>query len=622
MALVALVPPTLLAFNLPPSATFLNQAAALIGWGAFLALLASALAAEPLRQVVRSPGLGALLGAFGLLAAAAAASPFWTGLPWSLAGSSIGMIAAAGLTALVAASLQRQGHGPAAFRAFCIGLVVAGVFSSVIGIVQVLAPGATDGNWIARSVLEGRAVGNLRQPNHLSSLLLWSLIAAVWLGEARVLGRVASAALVLLFLFVTVLSASRTGALGALLLAVWGVADRRLARGTRTLLMLMPIFYIVAWTGTTAWAHYSSHVFGGETRFNGAGDVSSSRFGIWGNTLALIGAHPWLGVGFGEFNLAWTLTPFPGRPVAFFDHTHNLPLQFAVELGLPLAALVLGLLGVALWQSGARARAAGAAALGADPADAATRRLVRAAFVMVLMICLHSLVEYPLWYAYFLLPASFAFGLTLADAPVAAGVAAAAAAAGPAPAGLGSNAGFAAARTAGSGMAAETAPAGAALAAPRTSRPLLIAALLLLGGGFFSLYDYARVVVIFAPADDAAPLPQRIDAGRRSWFFAHHGDYAAATTVQHPSKVMAAFRRAPHYLLDARLLMAWATALNEAGDSDRARYVAARLKEFRSPQAGAFFEVCELPPPPGEPLPFQCLAPERALTYDDFRGVR
>ena len=37
----------------------------------------------------------------------------------------------------------------------------------------------------------------------------------------------------------------------------------------------------------------------------------------------------------------------------------------------------------------------------------------RAALVMVLMISLHSLLEYPLWYAYFLLPAAFAFGLCL-----------------------------------------------------------------------------------------------------------------------------------------------------------------------------------------------------------------
>ena len=66
------------------------------------------------------------------------------------------------------------------------------------------------------------------------------------------------------------------------------------------------------------------------------------RFDIWSNALALIASHPWLGVGFGDFNFAWTLTPFPGRPTEFFDHTHNLILNFAVEMGVPLATLVLG----------------------------------------------------------------------------------------------------------------------------------------------------------------------------------------------------------------------------------------------------------------------------------------
>ena len=34
---------------------------------------------------------------------------------------------------------------------------------------------------------------------------------------------------------------------------------------------------------------------------------------------------------------------------------------------------------------------------------------------MVLMVTLHSLLEYPLWYSYFLLPTAFAFGLCLAE---------------------------------------------------------------------------------------------------------------------------------------------------------------------------------------------------------------
>ena len=56
----------------------------------------------------------------------------------------------------------------------------------------------------------------------------------------------------------------------------------------------------------------------------------------------MIAREPLAGVGFGEFNLAWTLTEFPHRPTAFFDHTHNLPLHLMVELGIPLGLLVFG----------------------------------------------------------------------------------------------------------------------------------------------------------------------------------------------------------------------------------------------------------------------------------------
>jgi hypothetical protein len=80
---------------------------------------------------------------------------------------------------------------------------------------------------------------------------------------------------------------------------------------------------------------------------------------------------------------------------------------------------------------------------------------------------------------------------------------------------------------------------------------------------------------------------------------------------------------APHYLLDARLMMAWAKALHDAGDDPRARHVAQRLKEFRNPQAQEFFEPCEPAAvaalPAGTAPPFQCLASDTALDYRDFR---
>ena len=85
----------------------------------------------------------------------------------------------------------------------------------------------------------------------------------------------------------------------------------------------------------------------------------------------MIRQQPWLGVGWGEFNFAWTLTPFPHRPTAFFDHTHDLPLQLVVELGVPLALLVLGcmLVGAGRWAMRARLDARRA-----PPATARARR--------------------------------------------------------------------------------------------------------------------------------------------------------------------------------------------------------------------------------------------------------
>jgi len=572
----AVVLPALIAYNLPPSATFFNQAAALLGWGAFLLLLAIELAPGAARA--KGPSLW-MAGALGLLALSALTSPWLAKLPWALALSNTGTILAALLAVLVAKAVVDAGLGEEAFEAFCIGLAVAGLASALIGIVQVYAPGWTDGQWVAHTSIVGRAVGNLRQPNHLSSLLLWSIVAVVWLGERRARAGTAAFGVAVVLLFGVVLSGSRTGTLGTLMLAAWGALDRRLSRRTRIALILAPLAYAAFWAGALEYAHQTQQVFGGEERFAGGHDISSSRFGIWSNTLALIRAHPWGGVGFGEFNFAWTLTPFPGRPVAFFDHTHNLVLQFAVELGLPLAALLLALLGACLFAAIRNAVAAGRTTAGDIHAP-----FQRAALVMVLMVVVHSMLEYPLWYSYFLLPASFALGLCL-------------------------------------GVPGTSRPEPAIAAGFNThpTRPLVIASMFLVLGATLAFYDYMRVVVIFAPPAKATSLDERIAAGRRSWFFAHHADYAAATTAAHPSEAMSAFERAPHFLLDARLMMAWATALDEAGDADRARYIAARLKEFHNEQAEAFFAVCNEPPKVDAKRPFQCEPPVKSYTYLDFR---
>jgi hypothetical protein len=495
-------------------------------------------------------------------------------LPSSLALSALGLLAAAALLVAAGAGARRGAGAETVFVAFCWAWVVAGAFNVLVALVQVFWPELPDGEWIAASGIPGRAVGNLRQPNHLSSLLLWSTIAALALAELGRLARAVAFGLAAAFVFGVVLTASRTGLLSVLLLALWGVLDRRLSRPGRWLLWAAPLIYALSWVALAQWAEVSSHAFGGSQRL-AEGDISSSRFGIWANTLELIRREPWLGVGFGEFNLAWTLTPFPGRPTAFFDHTHNLPLQFAVELGLPLAALVMGLL---LWALAGGLRRAWSA-----PGPLGSGQ--RAAMLMVLMIGLHSLLEYPLWYSYFLLPAAWAWGFALGR---------------------------------------EGGPVGATVAPP--SRALGWGAAALAAGALLSVADYVRVAVIFAAPEGAAPLEQRIEAGRRSLFFAHHADYAAVTSGVKAPEPERAFASTTHYLLDTRLMIAWADWLQQRGDGERARHLAARLREFRKADAQEFFAPCAVSPVPSAgpaaaaaTVPdYPCRPPTRTPSWREF----
>jgi hypothetical protein len=176
-----------------------------------------------------------------------------------------------------------------------------------------------------------------------------------------------------------------------------------------------------------------------------------------------------------------------------------------------------------------------------------------------------------LWYAYFLLPAAFAWGFAL-------GV--------------------------------EASPA----LPPRPSFAGALAGALLVVGAALSLFDYLRVVAIFAPGDDAAPLAERIARGQRSTLFAYHADYAAATSADPGPGTALAFERAPHYLMDTRLMIAWARHLDATGRSDLARWLVQRLREFRNADAAEFLSACEA----AGAVEFQCQPPRFVHGWREF----
>jgi len=551
LAMAAALPP-LLAYNQTPAATLYNQLLALAGWGLVLCLWARS--TPGWRTGLTSAAAAALV----LLAVAPLTSVTWRALPLSL-GLGATAIIGAGLAVLLVAQGLSQDARRLAAEALCCGLLVAGLASVAIGVMQVFLPDAADGIVIARSGVVGSAVGNLRQPNHLASLMMWASIGAVFVTERRG-WREALPPLLCAFVFTVVLSASRTGYIGIAMLALWGIVDRTLSRSARLSLLATPLMLGVCWWLMAQWSAESGHAFRAASRLaEGAG--SPTRLAILRDAWALTVANPWLGVGWGEFNFAWSLTPFPDRPIAFFDHTHNIASQLAVELGLPWAGAILALLAWALckaWNGAGRA-----------DGDAPLRR---AALMMVLTIGLHSLLEYPLWYAYFLLPACFALGLALP------------------------------ART-------PDRPAGAAV--------WQVIGILLIAGSVFAVVDFHRIAAIYAPSEDAVPLGERIATGQRSLFFSHQADYAAATSQPPGPQALEAARRTAFSLIDARLLMHWSLSLEKTGDVEGARFLADRLREFRNPTGDSWFASCE--DPASAPAMPQC---KPASGVIDWRTLR
>ncbi len=546
-----------------PISTLANQLIAIGGWG-----LVMLVAPAPALQRSALCSVAPLVAVLGIAALACTLSMALGRLPSSPGVGVLGVLGLAIAVALYGASAGASG-GSGFPRAFAIALVVSGLCGAVLAIAQVFAYDHLDNDIIAIPAGRGRAGGNIGQPNHLADTLVWGLVALVPLsriGQGGFRGRIVLAAAgfaALLMILGVVLTGSRTGMVALVLLAAWGIADRQLARPLRVALLASPVVAVLMqWLVGVA-----THAAGLVVTLTERGDVGITNFRgeIWSNCLALIGEQPWLGVGWGGFNFAWTLTPLAPRHVGLLDNAHNLPLQLAVELGVPVGAAMMSLLLWAFCKAARRTwRLAGEAGVNA-----------RGALMIVMVIGLHSMLEYPLWYAYLLLPTTWAFGYAL---------------------GAASRAGV-------------PAPSAAPLRAWRVLGAMFAVV------AVSAWLDYRNIVLLFEPT--TASLPERIQRARLSPLFSDQADFLAVSSTPPSPTLMPAIQRSSHVLLTGRLLYAWANLLYAEGQVDKARYLAARLRELDLSGPRRWYAPC------GDPAvtakPFQCLAPDHPVSWRDFR---
>ena len=281
--------------------------------------------------------------------------------------------------------------------------LAAALLSSAAGLLQYFGATAVFGQWVNSTGL-GEAYANLRQRNQFATLTNIGLVALLWWsvqrpsrpaipGDWRALIQVAAAALLAIG---NAASSSRTGLMQlTMLLVLTGLWGGWRQPAVRRVLVAAAFFYGVASLTLPLLAGLDPLASGILARLHDGGPSCASRLTLWANVLHLIAQKPWLGWGWGELDYAHFITLYPGpRFCEILDNAHNLPLHLAVELGVPVA---LGVCGGGLWL-----------AWRAKPwrETDATRQL---AWMVLAVILLHSLLEYPLWYG----PFQMAFGLSL-----------------------------------------------------------------------------------------------------------------------------------------------------------------------------------------------------------------
>lgn len=279
---------------------------------------------------------------------------------------------------------------------FAMLVLLGGLCSVVVAFAQVLDVWE-HASWIHRMPGARRPGANLGQTNQLATLVLFSIASLAYLFESRrlrVLTALPMAATLLLGLAIT---ESRTGALSLLLMTAWWmVKHRRLG----FVLSLRAVGLWVIFFACCFWFWPISLDF---ILIGGSGDSAATqvnmhagtRLLVWPQLWQAVLQHPWFGWGLREVSEAHNTVLHAYAKSEPFTYAHNIALDLAVGMGLPLTLLLVVVTSVWLWR---RVR---------DTKDL----LSWYCLALVLPFAVHSMLEFPFAYAYLLVPVMFLLGV-------------------------------------------------------------------------------------------------------------------------------------------------------------------------------------------------------------------
>jgi O-antigen ligase len=300
----------------------------------------------------------------------------------------------AGLAAAVVVAANAQRHAPLLIAdALFAGIVIASLASVALALMQWLQIDLL-GPLTNAKPLGGRPTANLGQPNLLATLLLWGLVGATWGHWRGQIGRETLLLLGAVLLLGVVMTQSRSGALGVLLLAVFAAFAKRRAGLALPVPGLATIglgFLLLA----IAWPTLNAGLDLDGARAVADTSSAGKRPAIWAAMLEAVGRSPWLGYGWNQGIVAHLAVADDRPPLhVIVQHAHNIGLDLLVWNGAVLGTLLA--LALLTWYGRRMLRAN-------DP----PRWLLMAALSV---FGLHAMLELPHTLLVFLVPAALMAG--------------------------------------------------------------------------------------------------------------------------------------------------------------------------------------------------------------------
>ena len=285
--------------------------------------------------------------------------------------------------------------------AIALGTLAAAIASTAIALMQ-----WTETRWLPVTVaalLPGdRPYANFAQANNFCSALFLGLCSLCWLREARRIGPLGWMLAAALLLFGMAMSGSRTGWLQVLLAAAL-LAWRGRAGPEPVLRLPHALALVAGLVGLSLAWPLLNEALGLAGHRSTADQVQAGlRLPIWQLSLEALSRQPGWGWGWQQVPAAQLAVALDLPPLQrHIEHSHNIVLDLMLWAGVPVGGFIAACGALALWGQARRL---------ADP---------RALWLLAgtLGVVVHGLLEFPLEYAYLLLPLGVMLGVVQALCP-------------------------------------------------------------------------------------------------------------------------------------------------------------------------------------------------------------